>query len=160
MDLREMIAQQWARYERLNDREQLLVIATSCIFILGMLIILIWEPLHNARETARSHYYEELELQDQLQGLQGGKAGSSPTKSNRSLLAIVNASTAENGINLKRVEPRNDESLRIWMDNIQFNQLIGWISSLQNQYGLQVETISLDKSDTEGYVNSALVLTR
>lgn len=159
MDFREMIAQQWARYERLSDREQWLVIGSSVFILLAFFVFFIWEPLHTAQKSAKNRYFDEMALQEELKGLQQRPAGALAS-SDQSLLAIVNASTAENGINLKRVEPRNDDSLRIWVDNIPFNQLMGWVSVLKNQHGVNVETISMDRTESSGYINTALVLTK
>ncbi len=45
-------------------------------------------------------------------------------------------------------------------DGVEFNKLITWIASLQSNHNVKVDTISLDRIDNAGFVNTALVLTR
>lgn len=163
MNFREMLAYQWARYERLSDREQMLTICTGLVFLVVFFVFFVWDPIHDARDEAQQRYKQELELQAQISAFKqaGPQTGSTTvTSQDQSLLAIVNKTTADQRISLKRVEPKNDQSLRVWVDNVQFNRLIVWLELLQINHGVSVDTLSMDQTQTPGSVNTALVLER
>ena len=123
----------------------------------------IWDPVAQAQDAAEQRYEEEFKLQSELLSLQMQKRpqkASTGDVSDQSLLAVVNESTSARGISLKRVEPKNDQSLRVWIENVSFNQLIAWIGLLQKNHGVSIETITLDRTPISGYINTALVVSR
>jgi len=161
VQFQDVVAQQWARYERLNDKEQLLVIVLFFLLIAGFLFFVVVQPLQTAKQSAENRYTQELKLQQQLHSLDPQKkVKQSGVDTNQSLLAIVNSTTATLGISLKRVEPKNNELLRVWIEQVSFNQLMVWLAALENEYNIKLDSISLDKSETAGTVNTALVLAR
>jgi len=161
MEIRDFISQQWARYERLSDREQWLVIGTGIVVMTALFVFVIWEPLHSARAKVVREYAIAKQMQQTLSRYRASNTQNSvPASAQQSLLAIVNETTETRQIQLKRVEPKSNQSLRVWVEQVSFNQIIAWIAQLQKQHGITVETISIDRTDQAGYVNLALVLQR
>lgn len=161
MFFREFIAQQWARYERLKDREQTLMIITLVVIGFVCFVWLIWDPIHERMNKEQQRFHDEIALQTELRSLRPPKVNPAVSaNTDQSLLAVVNDSTASKGINLKRVEPREDSSLRIWIDNVKFNDLMLWIQSLQINHAVIVDNISMDRGAASGRVNAVMVLTR
>lgn len=163
MNFRGLVAQQWARYERLSDREQLLAICTVLVILLVFLVYFVWDPVHDARDQAQQRYEAEIMLNAEIAAMKKSRRSATPstvTSQDQSLLAIVNETTAKQGISLKRVEPKNDQSLRVWVDNVPFNSLLVWLDLLNKNHSVSVEKLSVDQTLTPGSVNTALVLKR
>ena len=71
---------------------------------------------------------------------------------------MVNSTRSRYRITISKMQP-NDNSLRLTLDSVEFNQLIEWLDELVNQHGLRVENLDLSKDDKSGFVRvSRLVL--
>ena len=93
---------------------------------------------------------------EQLRG-----SGSSQTRHDgRSLLAIVDQ-TAKNsrlGSNLKRLEPEGSGVVKVWLEQVSFDDMMAWLLSLETQQGLIVSTITIDRQESSGHVNARMTL--
>jgi type II secretory pathway component PulM len=56
--------------------------------------------------------------------------------------------------------PNGENSIRVRLDNAQFDIVVSWLGQLHQQYGLDIESASFDKTAKVGVVNSSLNLTR
>ena len=71
---------------------------------------------------------------------------------------LINSTRSRYRITISKMQP-NDNSLRLTLDSVEFNQLIEWLDELVNQHGLRVENLDLSKDDKSGFVRvSRLVL--
>ncbi len=89
------------------------------------------------------------------------------------LLKGENSSLVENGIqltilhntadqyklreNIKRLEPENKNKVRVWVESVDYANLINWIYLLENR-GISVTNLSVDRIETPGLVNAKLTL--
>jgi|GEM_PF-1321850 len=161
MDFRAQLSQLWAKYEGLTDREQFLAIGTICCVMFAIYLGAVLLPVMSARDTAKSQYQAEEALTQELRQVARNQPAQGVIgSSNSSLLAVVNDSAIELGINLKRVEPKQETSLRVWIDSVSFNQVINWLADLKSNHQVTVESISFDRTNADGYVNTAIVLER
>ena len=44
------------------------------------------------------------------------------------------------------------------MENVSFDQLISWLDLLSNRHGIQINDISLERSNTPGIVSGRILL--
>ena len=59
---------------------------------------------------------------------------------------------------LNKMQP-NDNSLRLTIDSVEFNNLVEWLDELVNSHGVLIENLDLSKDDKSGFVRvSRLVL--
>jgi general secretion pathway protein M len=128
-----------------------------CCFVLVMGI---FRPLNNAIDKAKKSYVTQQELlvwvDESIVKLKA--AGNTQAISNQNISQVVNSTRSRYRITISKMQP-NDNSLRLTLDSVEFNQLIEWLDELVNQHGLRVENLDLSKDDKSGFVRvSRLVL--
>lgn len=78
----------------------------------------------------------------------------------QSLLATVDRTAREGGLGpaLKRVEPEGAANVRVWLEGASFDELVAWLNQLQQGYGVQIASISVERQDVPGSVTARLTL--
>jgi general secretion pathway protein M len=87
--------------------------------------------------------------------------GAEPTGlGGRSLLAVTDSTARAGGLGdaLKRVEPEGRDNVRVWLDGASFDVLLKWLATLSTTHGIQVDSATLERSETAGRVNARLTL--
>lgn len=85
-----------------------------------------------------------------------GVAGRLPE--GQSLLAAVNGSAREAGINLQRFEPDGDHRVRVTLENAVLTDVLRWIVLVEQRHGLVVDSFSADALPQAGVANIRLTL--
>lgn len=131
--------------------------AAIMIVIFGLLL-----PAVSYSSDAQADYRENSATLAWMQAnkhlvASGGSRGSRDP--GQSLLGIANRSSKSFNINFKRYEPVGDSGLRLWLEQISFNNMILWLERLDKQFGIQVKEISVEsQNNNNGLVTVRLVL--
>ncbi|KPZ54641.1 MULTISPECIES: type II secretion system protein GspM [unclassified Pseudoalteromonas] len=155
--MKKQIIQYW---RSLKEQEQQLIMVAGGIFVVFVLVMGIFRPLNNAIDKAKKSYVTQQELlvwvDESIVKLKA--AGNTQAISNQNISQVVNSTRSRYRITISKMQP-NDNSLRLTLDSVEFNQLIEWLDELVNQHGLRVENLDLSKDDKSGFVRvSRLVL--
>ncbi|WP_338366463.1 type II secretion system protein M [uncultured Pseudoalteromonas sp.] len=155
--MKQQIMQYW---RSLKEQEQQLIMIAGGIFIIFILVMGIFRPLNNAIDKAKKSYVTQQELliwvDESIVKLKA--AGNTQAISNQNISQVVNSTRSRYRITISKMQPNNN-SLRLTLDSVEFNQLIEWLDELVNQHGLRVENLDLSKDDKSGFVRvSRLVL--
>lgn len=155
--MKKQIMQYW---RSLKEQEQQLIVVAGGIFVVFVLVMGIFRPLNNAIDKAKKSYVTQQELlvwvDESIVKLKA--AGNTQAISNQNISQVVNSTRSRYRITISKMQP-NDNSLRLTLDSVEFNQLIEWLDELVNQHGLRVENLDLSKDDKSGFVRvSRLVL--
>ncbi|BED90482.1 type II secretion system protein M [Pseudoalteromonas sp. S3776] len=155
--MKKQIMQYW---RSLKEQEQQLIMVAGGIFVVFVLVMGIFRPLNNAIDKAKKSYVTQQELlvwvDQSIVKLKA--AGNTQAISNQNISQVVNSTRSRYRITISKMQP-NDNSLRLTLDSVEFNQLIEWLDELVNQHGLRVENLDLSKDDKSGFVRvSRLVL--
>lgn len=139
----------------LNSREQALVASLGGVLAIFLFISLVWQPLNEniaksekklARQQALLTWvHEQTAHYNANKGQQRGRSSSG------SLSNIVNKSAGQKGIKIARMQPQGDQ-IQVWIDNIEFNQLLAWLAQLSNNENINVTAIDITDSDVSGEV--------
>jgi general secretion pathway protein M len=136
-------------------REQQLVGACAVVLVIGIFYWGIWTPITDAeRDAERALLAQQNTLSyvkqtaNKIAGLQqsGGSKGFSG-----SLSAAVTQSAKNYGLEITRMQPQGNK-IQVWMDEVPFDSLLGYLSDLVQKKGLSLENIDLAQSDTPGFV--------
>ena len=84
--------------------------------------------------------------------------GRRPLAGEQSLLLTASSIAKERAINFKRVEPKGDELLKVWVENLSFNKLLFLLHKLDIDYDISVQELAVDKKNAEGYVDARVTL--
>ncbi len=154
---------QW--WSSLNAREQRILMAAAAVLLVLAVYLFAWEPL--VKERSR--------LQGSIEKLQADKtwmqqAASQVKKLRRdgavarqpvsSLLGVIN-STAKpvlKGAELKRVEEDRSAGVRVWIEQVAFDDLVIWLGDLKKRYGIDASSVSVERIAKPGRVNVRLIL--
>lgn len=156
-----------AWFGNLEERERILVVAAAAVVILFLLYLLVLEPLHDgySKMKERVAYQREtaewmLQRAHEVTKLQhaGGQAGEG--LGGRSLLAVADSTARAGGLGpaLKRVEPEGQDGVKVWLEGASFDELVKWLGTLSASHGVDVDSASLEKSESAGRVNARLTL--
>jgi type II secretory pathway component PulM len=95
----------------------------------------------------------------QLRALGNTHPVSNPNES----LVVVIASTAGRAniaSSISGQTPSGNNSVRVRLDGVQFDSLMAWLGTLQNEFGINPETADITHGAQPGKVNAVLTLTR
>jgi len=144
-----------AHWQQLEQKEKQLISILIATLLLAGGYWLLWQPLQNdIINTQRKVNVQTQTLADvkaigqKIVDLQGGQGKRSEVGD---LNQLVSRSAARNKIEITRIQAKSD-NLQVWIDDVNFNQLIAWLEQLNKQYGIEIQNIDLSVSDVKGMV--------
>ena len=156
------------RWQQLAPREKQLLIIMSIVIVITLFYFSLWKPLITGIEDgelrikAQTRALMEIRKQAaEVRQLRASGAGSNNSvKDSTSLLGLIERSAKQKNIkgSLQKVQPEGQREVRVWMENVSFDQLISWLDLLTNRYGIQINDISLERSNTPGIVSGRILL--
>jgi len=151
-----------AWYQGLPARDALIVKSLAILIAISLVYLWVWVPAekYNARYESKLKSEKELHAFMKANAYKvSGNSQRARSNSGQSVLALVNSTSKAKGIALSRFEPEGENGLRIWLDKVKFDDVIDWIDLLENDQGVRVTQINIDKVDP-GTVNLRAVLKR
>lgn len=153
-------------WEQREFREQLILGGAAFVLVMLLYFLLIWEPLYKGLHQQRASLAETRSLTGWLAGIapEIRAAGPSTTNAggNRSMLAVVDASTREAGLapQVKRMQPDGETTVRVWIENAPLDTVLRWINALHERYGITTNQLNMDRGRADGTTTARLTLER
>ncbi|RBW41654.1 type II secretion system protein M [Psychromonas sp. B3M02] len=142
-------------WESISQREQQLTFISAVILFIAFIYFIVWQPLANNLAAS------EQQLKNAQQSLEWVKVNANKvisaggvnqdTGKRQTLSQLINSSAKRNQINITRIQSRND-TVDVWINQIEFNQFIDWITSLQNQHKVKINSADLSQDKVQGLV--------
>lgn len=157
-----MIARLQQYLQQLSPRERWMVIGGGVVALL-LLVFAIVMPLQSRVSATQARVVKKRgdlvwlrAMAPQLSSLQTVRH---PT-SNESLVVLVDRTAHEAGFakSLVASQPSGDGGLNVRFDKMPFDQLVSWLSTLHEQYGVRVDSATVDSANEPGTVSATLVL--
>jgi len=155
--------QQW--WLSLVKREQIVVAILAIVMILLMFQMMIWKPLHQGRDNATNSVEKQAEL---LQWMKQRAALATQLKhqlpsrakvKGKSISQIINTTASRAKIEINRFQTSGDNSVQVWLDNVDFSKLLLWLETIQKKQGIVVESLSVSETAKPGIVSVRMTLT-
>lgn len=151
-------------FANLNARERTLVQAAAALLVLALAWLVIVLPLQasgtklEARVERKS---ADLEWMRRHVPEVMAASGIPAQGSGESLVVIVDRTARQAGLGpaLRDQSPSGEASLRLRLEGASFDIVAAWLVSLQQRYGITVETATIDAA-APGLVNATLSLTQ
>lgn len=144
-----------AHWQQLEQKEKQLISILIATLLLAGGYWLLWQPLQNdIANTQRKVNVQTQTLADvkalgqAITDLQGGQINGADVGD---LNQLISSSAARNSIAITRIQTKTD-SLQVWIDDVNFNQLTSWLEKLNKQYGIEIQNIDLSVADAKGMV--------
>lgn len=153
-----------AWYAGLQQREQRVVAIGSVTVALLILVLGILMPLHSAVSSAARR--NETKRQDlawmQANAPEISAAGNQlPGNTGEAPVVLVDRVGREAGLAeaLRGTQP-NGTGVRVQLEAAPFDTLITWLATLDERYGLAIESITVDRAARPGMVNASITFTQ
>ncbi len=157
-----------AQFDQLPRRDQQALQVLAVALVLGLLYFAVWRPAAGFHEAALAEHEQARSLvawmqQNRAEIQQLAAAGNQPAGANRisdgrALMSTVTSSAREAGLQLQRFEPSGDNAIRVWMEDVPFNQLAAWLERLTSNHGIVIDQAALDRREQPGRVSARLTL--
>jgi len=156
---------QWWSGLQASERRILILGAIA----LGLMLpyFAIWLPIQDDVAVMQKQVQEQQAVKRwmnqasaEVKQLSGGKAGALRPRDGRSLLAVVDQTAKRSGLGsgLKRLEPEGQAAVKVWLEQVSFDDMMRWLTSLEQKNGLAVATVTIDRQDVAGRVNARMTL--
>jgi general secretion pathway protein M len=151
----------------LEPRERLMVYLAAGVLLLVLVYLLLLRPFHVSHDRLRAGVADQRETVQwmqqsaaQVKQLQRSAASTSGGLGGRSLLSATDAAARAAGLgpSLKKVEPDGSQGVRVWLDGARFDDMVGWLDVMGTRYGVDVDTITIERGGSPGLVNARLNL--
>lgn len=136
-------------------REQQLVATCAVVLVIGIFYWGIWTPISNAEVDAERRLQAQEStlnfVKQTANKIEGLKQSGTQSKFKGSLSAAVNQSAGAFGLEITRMQPQGNK-IQLWMDDVPFDSLLGYLNELVQEKGLSLDSIDLAESDVPGLV--------
>ena len=130
-------------FNKFTNREQILILGlVILIFISSLIFVISW--LNTKNQSL------EKENQNIISRLNYIESIPSSVSSNRNLYSdnisiLVNSTSKEKNIQIDRTQPLNDNSMMVWVNEVNFIDLYNWMI-LMGEQGGEIEKMNVRKS--------------
>jgi general secretion pathway protein M len=157
----ELAQRLWSRYEMARPGEQLAIKSAGVVVAVLIVASLIVLPLHDYHSAARANYLQQVETLAWMQanrGRVGSAAAATERPAGESLLALANQSARSAALSFQRTEPAADGKLNLWLEKVSFNQVVGWLGRLEQEYGIVASELAATRRAEPGLVDVRVTL--
>jgi general secretion pathway protein M len=145
-----------AWWANLSDREQQLSLLSLVFLMLAVVYWGIWAPISNQLQESETQLRNAQQTLTWVQNkatvlVQAGVSQQKATAQQLTLTQIVNSSARQYGVEFSRVMNKNQE-IEVWISDIEFDQLLRWLTALENQYSVSVSRADFVKLDQVGHI--------
>ena len=155
-------------WNQLKPSERTIISVGGIILTVLILYLAVLEPfMKKTEEYTAKISKQEIEIEWlkkaslEVKQLQASSSGVTTQRhAGESLLVVVDRTAKQNNLedSLKRVEPDGSDRVRVWLDNAPFDEVAKWLSLLQSNYQLDIESAEYDKVEMVGRDNVRLVM--
>jgi general secretion pathway protein M len=157
-----MNAREWL--DNLAPRERNLVYLAGALLAIALVCFVLVMPLRTmtaksaarvAQKSADLAWLRQVAPQAMAAAAAGGAAAG-----DESLVVLVDRTGRQAGLGtaLRDQSPSGEHGLRLRLEAAPFDVLVTWLVTLQQQYGVTIETASIDAAGAPGLVNASLSL--
>ncbi|MFV1982464.1 MAG: type II secretion system protein GspM [Thiohalomonadales bacterium] len=152
-----------AYFTNLNPREQKLVLAAAFFVVLFLPYQFIYAPFQDnltKMETKVTESQKNIVWMKskslEVRKLKG--SSNSSKKSKQSLLSLIETTTKKSKLNknLRKVQPAGSSNVKVWLDEVAFDNLMQWLDILVVTHGLTIQDITIEKQSNKGIVNARI----
>lgn len=150
-------------YGNLAPRDQRILrygAAAAVVLLLLLVLLPLQRSLNLADEQVRQKQ-QDLDWMKQVEPtLAAAGPGQAPASRNESLVVTIDRTARESGLAtaLTGSTPSGSGSMRVQLENADFNLLLGWLHRLTTQQGLMIEDAAITANGGAGMVNVSVLV--
>lgn len=154
-------------WQNLAPRERQLLAGGSLFLLVFVSYAFLWSPFQEelvfkqqAAQDQKNLYAWMQSKAGEIQALKAGTTGKKQLdRSGQSLLGLADKSAREQGLAraIKRIQPRSNGGVQVWLDKASFDQVLFWLEEL-SRYGITIESFKARRQVDAGTVNVEVIL--
>jgi general secretion pathway protein M len=150
-------------YTTLSPRDQRVLQIGGAALVL-MLVVGLLLPLHRSVSESKAKLQQQQQDLEWMRSVGPLLAAAGPVPmaaaTPESLVVLIDRSARESGLakSMTGAQPATNGSMRVQLEQADFNLLAGWISRLSSQHGVRVESASITGGNNRGIVNATVQL--
>jgi len=154
-------------YQALNRREQRIVLGGGIALLILIGYMAIWEPLKNTNQALTQQLIQQQQDRQWMQQATlvlkqrtAGGVGAAKNRGRESLLTLVDRTAKQHklGEGIKRVQPDEQGTVRIWLEQVPFDVTMRWLGDIERNFGVVVADANMERQSKPGVINARLVL--
>ncbi len=149
-----------AWFLKLEQREQLSLLALAAVLVLYTLYMFVWSPLHNMRDDLAQQnrgVAESLQRVDAMVSeVMQLRDSDRQAGSRRNLTSLINRSTSRLQLQVSRLQPNSRGEIQVRMEGAAFDDLLAWLHEMEQGEGLLVREVSITQAGSVGRVNATV----
>ena len=164
--MKDLIESLRAALQQLAPRERLMVAAATLVVVVTVAYLALWEPVVKAQHERRAALERARALSVRLEEA-AARVGSlaAPDRQvdlSTSLLAAVDRTSRADALGKapSRMQPEGDREVKVWFDDVGFDNLLRWLQELESRYDIGPNRAEIERGDSAGTVDARLTLTR
>ena len=153
--------QQW--FNNLRRREQLMLLFGSLVILVYLFFVVIVTPMSASVSSLQQQNQRAAEslvavkaLVKEYNSLQ--KSGAGKTGSKQNFTRLIDTTVKASELTMNRFQPSSSGDVQVRFENANFNDVIAWISILENDHGILVKDLSISSGVATGLVNVSVRL--
>ncbi len=153
------------KFDMMSSREQLLLKLMFVALLMVLAYAVMWRPAQAYMQSAEAQLQQAQELvalihknQSVLRSRSASSGSNTAALDSQQLVSSVTNMARQHQLTLKRFEPSGENKVKVWVDDVPFNNMIAWLTQLHESLGIRVELVTIEKQDTEGRVTARLTL--
>jgi general secretion pathway protein M len=156
--MNEILVKLKAWYDALQTREQRMVAGGGAVLAALILVLGVLLPLHSAVSDALKRVDSRREdyawMQVNAAEVQSG-SGTVPNATGEAPMVVVDRVGRESGLGsaLKGTQP-SGSGVRVQLEAASFDTMVTWLATLDQRYGLAIDSITVDRAARPGIVNA------
>ncbi|MGD9388894.1 MAG: type II secretion system protein M [Thioalkalispiraceae bacterium] len=150
------------------DKTERFALLVGALFIVAFLVYqVIFYPLHKSVSNKHQLLNEKIQtLQWMYQAtteyaqLKKNKPQTSTSYSNDSLLTIIDQTTVKLDVRsfIRRIDPEGKDRVQIWLERINFDDLVHLLNILKRNHNINVESLSINRQSEQGQVDARITV--
>ena len=141
--------------------EQVIVAGLALLIVTALVWAFVWKPIADWRVLEQNRQQNAQQLLDWMRANEqtARRAAQTQPRAQRSnSVSVIDRAATAHDLTLKRLQPEANGVVSVILQQQSFNQIVSWVSQLEENNGISVERASFDSEDAPGYVNAQLRL--
>jgi general secretion pathway protein M len=150
-----------------NSRERLILACGAAAAVLIVVIMFVWLPLQRGTTELRGAVAEKTRVLAELRRAQAlgasAASASAPLAATQSLIGLIASTAQSHGLVFTRTAPDTTggaDAIRVSFESAKFEDLVAWLTVLERDYGVTVDSFSVNGAQNSGFVTGQTFLRR
>ena len=151
-------------FDNLSERERNLVYAAGALVAVALVYLVLVLPFQTSGKRMAARVAQKTAdlawMQASAPQAMAAAGAAQAGGGGDSLVVLVDRTAREAGLgsSLRDQSPDGNNGLRLRIEGAPFDTLVTWLASLQQQYGVSIESATVGAAAADGFVNATLTL--